>query len=144
MGWPFVILKRIQNFLTWIGRNLHFARFQFITHESIKGKNKSYSWIISWRFMGFIQMHSTQKFVARSTYQNGLKALFMKLKYIWLWSPLGRPSLKGFQDRFYKKISVGYLWQPRRKYYWGWKGGLKLISFGLGLVTWDSLLHWVR
>ena len=144
MGWPFVILKRIQNFLTWIGRNLHFARFQFITHESIKGKNKSHSWIISWRFMGFIQMHSTLKFVARSTYQNGLKRRYLWSLNIFDYDLRWGPSLKGFQDRFYKKISVGYLWQPRRKYYWGWKGGLKLISFGLGLVTWDSLLHWVR
>ena len=52
-------------------------------------------------------MHiSTLKFVVRSTYQNGLKALFMKLKYIWLWSPLGG-VLKDFKIVFTRKLALG-------------------------------------
>ena len=36
--WASRDFKKNSKFLTWIGRSLHFAKFQFITHESIKGK----------------------------------------------------------------------------------------------------------
>ena len=88
-----MILKRIQKFLTWIGRNLHFAKFQFITHESIKGKNESHmNYLVSLRFMGFIQMHIRGR---RTVKYGGRKIFFDSIR---LKDGSGRRTLKSFSQ----------------------------------------------